>query len=216
MKANLVQPSGELDDVAPTCRIEIGRRLVHEQDRWPHGQHRCDSQALLFAARQAHRRPLGDAIEADRSKGRLDPTLHLVVRHTEALETEGDLLGGGHLAHLEFGVVEHDAHRLRHLTNDDDRRIQAGDQDLPGPFPHQHVRDDPVQAQTERRLARPIQAHDRQVVTPLDAEIDPAQGRSVGPCVGEAQIADGDDRVGRRSRHARSISVSRWMTVGRG
>ena len=53
------------ENVSFPDRIQVGRRLVHNDQRGPARKYRSDGQALFFTARQAGWVPLFEANEAD-------------------------------------------------------------------------------------------------------------------------------------------------------
>ena len=89
--------------------VELGGRLVQDQDRRPEREGRGDRDPLLLAAREGVRRPIAEIGR----RGHLEDPLHLreqrLPREGEPLEARGELLLDGREDQLGVRVVEDDA-----------------------------------------------------------------------------------------------------------
>ena len=83
-------------DVGPR-RVELGGRLVEDEDARAHRHDARDRHALLLAAGQRERLAVGEVADRQALQRRVDPRVHLVARHAQVLEAERELLADGQL-----------------------------------------------------------------------------------------------------------------------
>ena len=78
-------------------RVELGGRLVEDEDGRPHRDDARDGDPLLLAARQRERLAVGQVGDAKPVEDGVDPRVHLGARHAQVLEPERELLADGQL-----------------------------------------------------------------------------------------------------------------------
>ena len=120
------EPPDDVEHLGRTDRVEVRGRLVHDQDRRFHDEHRGDRETLLLPTRQRERRALLKPGEPDRFERRGDPRRHRLAHDAQVLEPERDLLRDRRLTELVLRVVEDDPDRARHLADGGGRRVAAG------------------------------------------------------------------------------------------
>jgi hypothetical protein len=178
----------ELADHLPhrraTCRVEAGRRLVEEQDRWPGDEARGEVEAPAHAAGVALHHAVGR------------------VRQIELVEQLGgasDRLAPGHAAEL---ADHHEV--LAAGERGVDGRILCGDADAPahlGRLAHHVEAGDTGRARVGlrqrgedahgRRLARAVRAEHAEDRTGCRGEVDAGERLGVAEALGEADGLDG-------------------------
>ena len=73
-------------------RVELGGRLVEDEDARAHRHDARDRDALLLAAGQGERLAIGEVGDAQPRQRVVDPRVHLGPRDAQVLEPEGELL----------------------------------------------------------------------------------------------------------------------------
>ena len=161
-------------------RVQVGGRLVEDEEARQRRQDVGQGEALLLAARQGARGTRLEAGQAHLREGRRDGRQHPVAVPATVLQPEGDLVGNVRHHELRFGILEDEAdlpakdarRRARHLVVTDEQRA--------GPRAGQGVRHDPRQRAGERALAAPRWADDEQQLAGVQREADVVEGRA-GP-----------------------------------
>ena len=84
-------------DALATLRVQVGGRLVEQEQPGPHGQDAGERKSLLFAPGQRVGRSVPRVRKADRVEGRVDPGPDLVGGDASVLQPKGDVVtGAGH------------------------------------------------------------------------------------------------------------------------
>ena len=96
----------DLDELAPTTRVESRGRLVEDQHRRVHRQHGGDRDALALTQRQVMGHPGAHAGHADGLEGTLDAMVDLSLWHAHVDRAEGDVLAHGRAEELVVGILE--------------------------------------------------------------------------------------------------------------
>ncbi len=92
---------------AAQLRIEVGERLVHEEeDRLSHDRS-AHRHALALAARERRGLASEQRVEAQRLRGLLDTGSDLVLRHAPHLQAEAEVLAHGHMRVEGVGLEDH-------------------------------------------------------------------------------------------------------------
>ena len=107
-------------------RVELGRRLVEDEDGRPHRDDARDRDPLLLAARQGEWLAVGEVRDAEAIERRVDAGVHLRSRDAQVLQSEGQFLAHGQLrgGQLVGRRREHDADPAEQLAG---RRRGGGD-----------------------------------------------------------------------------------------
>ena len=164
--------------VAPG-RVEVRGRLVHDQDRRLHDEHGRDRETLLLPTRQRERRALLEPGEPDRCRAPRSIRAGIASGATPRLSSP-NATSSATVAWLSWysGLSK---------TTPTERAIsrtgvvvasRPATSDASGDRRRQQLRDDAVEAQPERGLAGPVEAHDADAFARRDVEVDAAQRRA--------------------------------------
>lgn len=88
-------------------RVEARERLVKEENARPRGNRACERHALLLPAAQSIRSTAFEARELHHCEGLADPSSDLRAVKPPHLETEGDVLRGGHVGIQGIVLKDH-------------------------------------------------------------------------------------------------------------
>ena len=184
-------------------RVELAGRLVEQQERLPHRQHRCDCDPLPLAAGQragvalgqmggtgGHQRLLG----AGGNRGRwmsdaLQPERHLVAHPL------GD--------QLRLGILEHQAGVAGQLARAVVARVQAVDRHAAGQLAAVEVRHEAERGPQQRRLAAARLADDQHQLAGLDVQGDAVQRR-----LGHARVRVADVHEAQRGHRTAPMTIA--------
>ena len=103
-----------VDHLAPSGRVEHGRRLVEHDALGLHGDDARDGDALLLPAGEQVRRVQTKIIHTDLPEGRVHARADLLRRHAEVLGCEGHIVLDDVCDDLVIGVLKDHAHRGAH------------------------------------------------------------------------------------------------------
>ena len=73
-------------------RVEVGRRLVEDEDLGAHGEHGGDGDPAALAEGEVVRGPVGEVAHPDRRERLDDPRLELGATQPEVGRAEGDVV----------------------------------------------------------------------------------------------------------------------------
>ena len=197
----LIEVAEHRKDLLCTDRVQLRGRLVQHQDRGTHHQAGRDHQPLLLPAREMGGRSLHKLLQSHDLKRPLNPFGHLLPRDAQVLGRKGCLRAYVGREELRLGVLEYHAHVLRHLVDVVAARVQAHHL---CPAPHlatEHVGDNPVQEDTERRLPGSVASHDDQVFALLHIQAHVLERRRILLRIGVGHILDRDRNFYRFLRH---------------
>ena len=184
------------EDVSLAHGVQVGRRLVHDDERGAAREYRRDGQALFFAARQAGGIPLLEAREADAVQRLFDTGSHLTPVHGKVLEGEGrfEFDVGGKQLRLE--VLEYQADDAGQFV---DVRMAgcpiAGDLQAALQPALRKGGNEPVEAAAQGGFARAGLADDYGKFTAAMTVIDLVERRFRGVPIGEGQVVERKDRL---------------------
>ena len=147
-------------DVVAADRIEVGRRLVEDEDARPERQQPRDREPLLFAAGERRRIAALEAREPDRGERPRDPRRHLARIDAHLLEPEDDLLRDVGREELRFEVLEDHADRAGELADAAAGDGFAGEAHVAREVGRREAWDEPRETAGERRLAGARGPHD--------------------------------------------------------
>ena len=106
-------------------RIEVGGRLIEEEQAWIERQGPRQRQALLLSARQRVDRMVTIVRKADGDQRRLDQGPDRLPRHASVLQAEGHVVAGAGHDQLRSRILEYHGAALSHAS-----RILAVEQQL--------------------------------------------------------------------------------------
>jgi hypothetical protein len=207
----LLEALQQADQFPAAPGVEARRRLVEDEDRGIHREDRRERDPLALTEREPMRDAALRAGHPDRREGPLDAIVDLVGRQAEVDRPERDVVEDGRAEELVVGILEDQAD----LGTDrlDGRPVHDAATDPDRPVPG---REDPVELEHERTLARPVGTDERDLLAARDAQVQAAQRlEPVG--VGEVEVLDLDPA--RREvgvvevRHPRRVGDRRWWMI---
>ncbi|PSK62519.1 hypothetical protein B0E53_05584 [Micromonospora sp. MH33] len=156
-------------------RVEVGGRLVEQQEPRPQRERPGQGEPLLFAAGERRRGPVPVIREADPAQRLVHPGPDLVGGHAPVLQPERDVVAAAGHHQLGLRVLEDDADAFPGLT-----RVEPVDLDgallLAGVLGQQ-----PGQRRQQRALARPGGAQQQHPLPGLDAQVHPPHRPALPP-----------------------------------
>ena len=212
----------ELHDRPRARRVKLRRRLVEDEESRPHAEDRGDGHALLLAAGQRCRQPVGKLGDPECLEGLIDPGIHLEARDAEVLEAEGELLADAQLGarQLVRGRREDDPHPAQQVA---DRRLghrPAGDGDASAQLRPDDAGDEGGRGEGEGGLASAVPAGHPDDLAGSHGEIDPGEGRRTAAVIADRQRLEGQRRSrGRdvppgRRRRRHQVAAHRIPSAG--
>ena len=192
----LIELANDGEHLLLAHRIELGGRLVEDQEVRLHRQRRRDSKPLLLAAREFVRVLLLHAVQAHGSQNLWNARQHLLTRHAQVLQRESDLVFDGCGEELRLRVLEHRAHVLGQRADRMVERIQAGHRGLPKKTSTVELGHDPVQRQAQRRLAGTRRPNQAQKLALADLERDVVQNQVRGARIPVRHLVDDNKWLG--------------------
>ena len=178
-------------DLGGGVRIEVGGRLVEQEQARRERQGRRERQPLLLAAGEGVGRAVAVVREVDGGKRGVDPPPDGVGRNASVLEAEGDLVAGAGHHDLRLGILEEEPAPVSRKA-----RLQPVDEQRPLRLDRRRIVE-PGDGGQERRLAGAGWAEEKDALARLDDEVDAAEGPRTTPGVADPPSAR-DDR-GRRA-----------------
>ena len=185
------QAADEVDEHPLGARVERGRRLVEQQDRWFQRQYARDRGPLLLAARQLERCALGQALDPHRRQRLRAAAGHLLGRQAELERPEGDVVEHGRAEELDIGVLEDQAD----LAVEAKGILASGNRgDVPAERAHRAGgrADDAVEQLQQGRFAAAVGAEQHDLLALADVQVDAVE-RDVAAAVHVAHAAQGED-----------------------
>nr|BFF09447.1 hypothetical protein GCM10025699_07500 [Microbacterium flavescens] len=177
-------------DLFDALRVEVGGRLIEHQQRRSHRERARDGQPLASAARQAVgvlATPLPQPDPAQRGLGAGE---HVGHRHPQILRAEGHLVEerAGH--ELRVGILEDHRHARAEVGDRRRDRVDARDLDRSAHIGGHGVRDQPVEGERQRGLARPAGAEQEHDLARGDLEGDGCRNRRALSVMGDRKLVD--------------------------
>ena len=136
-----------------TVCVELGRRLVEQQELRSQRERRREADALQLSARELDRAPAREVRRADLTERDRDLRPDLLGRDGHVLETERDLVVDARHHDLVLRVLEDRRDDARQLGRPVRARVQAADLDPAGEAAAVEVRHEARERAQERRLA---------------------------------------------------------------
>ena len=175
-------PADGIPNLGHALRVEVGRRLIEQEQPGPHGEHTRQGEALLLAAREVR----GGAVERHRKTDLIETVAHalpdLVAGDTEVLAAEGDVVAHPGEDDLGVRILQHEPGPpgSRGRAVDEQRSFRVT---LVG-------REDAGEGAKERGFARAGLPEQQHPLSGCDAQVEAAQrpgqprGRSPPPAGG--------------------------------
>ena len=192
--------------------VELGGRLIEQQDGGLGSEDGGEGDALALTGRQLVDAPTGQVLRLDARERRPRGGQDLLGRAAVALEAEG------HVAHwlghhgLGLGVLEEKAHLLGQLGRRGRSQVEAADSTAASRLATMEGGGQPGQHAQEGRLAAARDALQQQDLARLDRQRGPVQRPRAGLVVAVAQPLD-RDRAHARHRRARAPSSDTSSTT---
>ena len=162
-----------ITDAGRGRRIDIGRRLVEDDDLRRHRMDAGQSQTLLLPAGQRRTRMLGGQVESHGTQRRGNPSLDGLGGQTEVLHPEGDIVADAGEDHLRIGILQDQSGaasaRIRSLAADEE--LTAGLAGLLG--------QDAGDGMEQSRLAGPRGAEEEDLLTRGDVDVEGPDSRCI-------------------------------------
>ena len=189
----LVDAAQDAEQLVAGHRVELGGRLVEQQQPRAPRERGPERHALELAARELVRRAVEQTADAERQRRLLDPARDRRRAPAAVLEREGEL--GAHAAHhhLRLGVLEQRAGDRRELRRAVLARVQPTGRQPPRELAAVEVRHEAGGGLQERRLPGARQARQDDELARLDRQRDVAQRRARGARVGVGHAVEGED-----------------------
>ncbi len=183
----LSQAPQQREQLGRRARVEIRGRLVQHQYAGPHGKHRGQSHALLLTPRESVQTALPVVRQPHRGEGAVYRALDLLRGTAEVLQAEGDLVLDRQSAELSVGILKDQSDLLGEQVHRTIAHHQPGHGHPARVVALDQMRDQPVQAERERALARSAGAQHQQGLARLHGERQVDQRRLDPGGVGERQ-----------------------------
>src|SRR2546428_1354123 len=143
------------EDLFLSDGIELGCRLIEDEDLGQQHERARDGHALLLAAGEAVRLAPFHARETHLLQNDRNSLADAVAFPTVVLGCERQVFLDGQSDDLRLGVLKHEIDHLPELCGRGVRGASASDRHVPAEFPAYRVWDEPAEAQAERALTRP-------------------------------------------------------------
>ena len=91
----------------PEERIEVGERLVHEQEVGVHHERARDRDPLALPARELRRIPIEESLELQQARSFLDAAADLLASHLAHAQAEADVRAHGHVREHRVALEHH-------------------------------------------------------------------------------------------------------------
>ena len=173
----LVDAPQDAEQLVAGHRVELGGRLVEQQQPRAGGQRRAERDALELAAGQLVRRAVEQPGDAERERGLLDPARDRRGAPAAVLERERQLRADSAHHDLRLGVLEQRAGDRGQLGRAVVARVQPAGEQPARELAAVEVRDEPGRGAQQRRLARPRPAREDDELARLHAQRDVGQSR---------------------------------------
>ena len=181
------EPGHVLEERVGGAGIELGGRLVEQQQLRPQRDGGREADTLQLSPGELGDGAIGEVLGADRGERLVRATDDLLCRGPDVLEPEGDLADDAREDDLFLRVLEDAGHRPGELGRAHGPRVEAGDLDAPFEAPAVKVRNEPCEGAQQRRLARAGWTEHGDDLARFDLQGDVAKRRGAGLRVGERE-----------------------------
>ncbi len=186
-RAELQRP---VDQREHALGVELGGRLVEQEQLWPEREHRRHADPLELAAGELVGRARRECAGADRLERLADADGNRARGHAQVLEPERDLVLDPRHHHLVLGILEERGDAARELGRLHLARVAAEYLDPAVEAAAVEVGHQPRERAQQGRLARARRPQDEHRLSRLERERDLVQGE-VAVGIGEGQPLDG-------------------------
>ena len=183
----------ELHGLLTGGRVQIGQRLVEEQDLDLIHHNARQTDPLLLPAGKLMRCIAEVVLDAHQLRSAAGDGVHLILRHTAVFQRKGDVLAHGQANELAIRVLQYRAHMGRQLKDAAVRRIHAVHGQ--GAGAHAGIRKgvQAVDAARQRAFAAAGRACDEHTLPRIDVQVDAGQRGTLLGAVLEREISERDD-----------------------
>ena len=184
-------------------RVELGGRLVEDEDGRAHRDDARDGDPLLLAAGQGERLAVGEMADRQARQRRVDPRVHLRARDAEVLEPEGELLADRQLrgGQLVGRRREDDADPAEQRSRGGGHRVLPLDDDPAVHLRADHPRDEPGRRECQGRLARAGPPGHADALARRDRHADTPEARFPPARITDGQVRDEQRRIAGARRY---------------
>ena len=183
----------ELHGLLAGGRVQIGQRLVEEQDLDLIHHNARQTDPLLLPAGKLMRCIAEVVLDAHQLRSAAGDGVHFLLRHTAVFQRKGDVLAHGQANELAIRVLQYRAHMGRQLKDAAVRRIHAVHGQ--GAGAHAGVRKgvQAVDAARQRAFTAAGRACDEHTLPRIDVQVDAGQRGTLLGAVLEREISERDD-----------------------
>ena len=176
-------------DLFDTLRVEVRRRLVEHEQGGTHRKGARDREALPATAGQSIGVLVTALPQPHAAQGVLAAREDLVHRHPEVLRGERDLVEECPGHELGIGVLKDHSDVRREDGDGGLLRVEAGDLHRAGERCGNRVRNEPVEGEGQRGLARAARPQEEDDLAARDREARRRGSRCLGALMADADIA---------------------------
>ena len=180
----------QLNGLLAGSGVEVGQRLIEEQDLDLIHHHARQAHPLLLPARKLVRCVAEMVLDAHQLGGMAGDGVHLILRGAAVFQCKGNVLAHGQPDELAVRVPQHRAHMGRKLKEAAVRRIHTVYGQGAGARAGVGKRVQAVDAPRQRTLAAAGGARNEHPFTRVDLQIDIGQGGALLGAVLEGKVAE--------------------------
>lgn len=169
-------------------RVELGGRLIEEEQARFEREHGGDGHALAFAPGEGVEAAATEVVDAERREEVIEAAVHLRAGEAMLLHAKGDFILDRFGDGLGFGLLEDHAGDGGDAAGGCTRGIDAGDGGGAGVVPAVELGHEAVEDAKERGLAACGRAGEKGELPIEDFQGDIAQGRRSGAGVGVSDV----------------------------
>ena len=191
-------------EVAAGGRVEVGARLVADDDVGAHGEDPGECGAALLADREVVRGAVGEVGQADFGEGGGDAGGEFGPAQAEVGGAEAHVVGDGGHEQLVVRALEDDADAAADLGEGLPRHLDARDRHVAG-----GGGEEPGEVEHERGLPGAVGSEDGDAFAGAHLEVDAVEGAvAVRVDVLEGPDAQGRSRIGGHARTAVQVATA--------
>ena len=190
------EPVEQVGDRRRARGIELGGRLVEDEDVGPHRDDAGDRHALLLPARQRERLAVGEMGDRQPVQHGIDAAVHLGAGHAQVLQAERQLLADGELGCRELvgRCREHDPDPPEQPVRRGGLRVAVADHHRAAERRAHDPRDEPRRGQCQRGLAGARPAGHADPLARADRHGHAGQARLAPDRIADLQVLDAQRR----------------------
>ena len=189
--------------------VELGGRLVQQDELRTHREGRCQAHALKLPAGQLEGETVTQVKRVDGRECLVHPRPDLRGRGAEVLEAEGNFVRDASHHDLVLGILKDRCDQAGQLRGPRRPGVEARHCDPPGEGAAVEMRHEPSQSSEESRLPRARRPEDRDHLSGLDLERHIVERRPAATGIGERQVLDAGDHSHRAPAKIRKAPPAR-------